>query len=80
MAARSSTRTRRPVSYTHLRRNTDPTLRADVRLTVQKNYNSTIDNAYYAFTAEYGDVEVVMTQQTQDVVQAVSYTHLARGG
>ena len=54
-----------------VRRNTDPTLRADVRLTVQKNYNSTIDNAYYAFTAEYGDVEVVMTQQTQDVVQAM---------
>lgn len=54
-----------------VRRNTDPALRSDVRLTVQKNYNSSIDNAYYAFSAEYGDVDVVMVEQVEDVVQAM---------
>ena len=54
-----------------VRRNTDPALRSDVRLTVQKNYNSSIDNAYYAFSAEYGDVDVVLVEQVEDVVQAM---------
>lgn len=54
-----------------VRRNTDPALRSDVRLTVQKNYNSSINNAYYAFSAEYGDVDVVMVEQVEDVVQAM---------
>ena len=54
-----------------VRRNTDPALRSDVRLTVQRNYNSSINNAYYAFSAEYGDVDVVMVEQVEDVVQAM---------
>ena len=54
-----------------VRRNTDPSLRADIRLTVQQNYNASIDNAYYAFTGEYGDVDVTMVQQVEDVVQAM---------
>ena len=54
-----------------VRRNTDPTLRSDVRLTVQRNYNPSINNAYYAFSAEYGDVDVVMVEQVEDVVQAM---------
>ncbi len=54
-----------------VRRNTDPALRSDVRLTVQRNYNPSINNAYYAFSAEYGDVDVVMVEQVEDVVQAM---------
>ncbi|HIS02638.1 MAG TPA: carbohydrate ABC transporter substrate-binding protein [Candidatus Pullichristensenella avicola] len=54
-----------------VRRNTDPTLRAQTRLTVQNNYNTSIESAYYAFTSEHGDVEVVLAQQTEDVVQAM---------
>ena len=54
-----------------VRRNTDPSLRAQTRLTVQNNYNTSIDNAYYTFTNEHGDVEVIMTQQVEDIVQAM---------
>ena len=54
-----------------VRRNTDPALRSDVRLTVQRNYNPSINSAYYAFSAEYGDVDVVMVEQVEDVVQAM---------
>ena len=38
---------------------------------MQRNYNSSINNAYYAFSAEYGDVDVVMVEQVEDVVQAM---------
>ena len=53
------------------RRNTDPSLRAQISLTVQNNYNTSISNAYYTFTNEHGDVEVIMTQQVEDIVQAM---------
>ena len=54
-----------------VRRNTDPSLRADIRLTVQDSYNTSIENAYYAFGNAHGDVEVIMTQQVEDIVQAM---------
>ncbi|NLF26489.1 MAG: carbohydrate ABC transporter substrate-binding protein, partial [Clostridiales bacterium] len=54
-----------------VRRNTDPNLRAEKRLKVQNQYNQSVDSAYYAFTNKHGDVEVVLTQQVEDVVQAM---------
>lgn len=56
---------------TVVRRNTDPSLRSESKLTVQNAYNQSIDNAYYAFTNQHGDVEVVMVQQVEDIVQAM---------
>ena len=56
---------------TVVRRNTDPTLRAEKRLKVQNQYNQSVDSAYYAFTNKHGDIEVVLTQQVEDVVQAM---------
>ena len=56
---------------TVVRRNTDPTQRAQKRLTVQNQYTETIQDAYYDFTNMRGDVEVRMVDQVEDVVQAM---------
>ena len=54
-----------------VRRSTDPSQRAQTRITVQDVYNTSINNANYAFANTHGDVEVIMNQQVGDVVQAM---------
>ena len=56
---------------TVVRRNTDPSQRAQTRIVVQDAYADAIDRAYYAFTGANPDVEVVKKDVTEDIVQAM---------
>ena len=56
---------------TLVRRNTDPAQRAPKRLTVYDTYSDAVESAYYAFANRYGDVEVVVTAQAGDILQAM---------
>lgn len=56
---------------TLVRRNTDPAQRAPKRLTVYDTYSDAVESAYYAFASRYGDVEVVVTAQAGDILQAM---------
>ena len=56
---------------TVVRRNTDPSQRAQTRITVQDAYVDAVDRAYYAFTGANPDVEVVKKDVTEDIVQAM---------
>ena len=50
---------------TVVRRNTDPSQRAQTRIVVQDAYADAIDRAYYAFTGANPDVEVVKRLPTR---------------
>lgn len=54
---------------TVVRRNTDPSQRAQTRIVVQDAY--AIDRAYYAFTGANPDVEVVKKTSDEDLIQAM---------
>ncbi|HIS92542.1 MAG TPA: extracellular solute-binding protein [Candidatus Alectryocaccomicrobium excrementavium] len=56
---------------TVVRRNTDPSQRAQTRIVVQDAYADAVDRAYYAFTGANPDVEVVKKDVTEDIVQAM---------
>ncbi len=57
--------------FTLVRRDTDPAQRASVRLTVLSGHSENVENAAYAFGAERGDVEVILVQQSGDVLEAM---------
>ena len=56
---------------TVVRRNTDPSQRAQTRIVVQDAYADAIDRAYYAFTGANPDVEVVKKTSDEDLIQAM---------
>lgn len=56
---------------TVVRRNTDPSQRAQTRITVQDAYVDAVDRAYYAFTGANPDVEVVKKTSDEDLIQAM---------
>jgi hypothetical protein len=56
---------------TVIMRSTDPSQRPEKSLSVYSNYNQYLDNAYYAFTAAHGDVEVVKVSNSGDITQAM---------
>ena len=56
---------------TVVRRNTDPSQRAQTRIVVQDAYADAVDRAYYAFTGANPDVEVVKKTSDEDLIQAM---------
>ncbi len=56
---------------TVVRRNTDPSQRAQTRIVVQDAYADAVDRAYYAFIGANPDVEVVKKTSDEDLIQAM---------
>lgn len=52
-------------------RNTDPAQRSEQSITVYTGYCDVMDKAYYDFTAENPDVEVVLATSYEDITQAM---------
>ena len=56
---------------TVVQRSTDPNQRAQTRLVVQDNYMNAVKSAYFDFSNQHGEVEVLMTQNVEDILQAM---------
>ncbi len=54
-----------------VRRNTDPALRAQRRLTIHNGHSATLDSAIRAFSQTHGEVEVRLVDSTEEIVQAM---------
>lgn len=57
--------------YTVIKRNTDPSARAQTRLTVNNSYNQAVTSAIFTFGKQHPDLEIVEVSQVEDVVQAM---------
>ena len=58
-------------SMTILRRNTDPSQRADALLNIQQNYHAVVESAFKSFAEAHPEIELNLVESHEDIIQAM---------
>ena len=58
-------------SMTILRRNTDPSQRADALLNIQQNYHAVVEGAFKSFAEAHPEIELNLVESHEDIIQAM---------
>ena len=58
-------------SMTILRRNTDPSQRADALLNIQQNYHAVVEGAFKSFGEAHPEIELNLVESHEDIIQAM---------
>ena len=66
-------------SMTILRRNTDPSQRADALLNIQQNYHAVVEGAFKSFAEAHPEIELNLVESHEDIIQAMLTRRSVRG-